>query len=113
MPIVRPAIKLIENDYMTHDLIWGESGRSLTSLSKSYLKGVLSRLPQTASVAFGQTGIGHAPNYQVLHDTGAKTAYRGQNHEPYGLTEEFDDKHLSRLFSQSEILQAFVTVRDR
>ena len=98
---------------MPNELIWGEGGRSLTTLSKIYLKGVLSRLPQTAFVAFGQTGMGHAPNYQVTFDTGEKAAYRGQNHEPYGLTEEFDDKHLSRSFSQPEILQAFVTVRDR
>lgn len=97
---------------MSNDLIWGE-GRSMMTLSKTYLKGVLSRLPQTATVTFGQTGTGHTPNYQVTLETGEKIPYRGQNHEPYGQTEEFDEKNLSRLFLYKEVLLAFVAVRDR
>lgn len=99
---------------MSNDLIWGGGGggRSLTTLDKKYFKGVLSRLPQTATVTFGQTGTGHTPNYQVTLETGEKIAYRGKNHERYGQTEEFDDKNISQPFSQPQVLDAFVTVRD-
>lgn len=98
---------------MSNNLIWGEGGRSLTTLDKKYLKGVLSNLPLTATVAFGQTGIGHTPNYQVTLETCEKIAYRGQNHERYGQAEEFDDKNISPPFSQPQVLSAFVAVRDR
>lgn len=87
--------------------------RNIETLGVGYLQGVLGNMRKNDSVAFGQTGTGHSPNYQVISESGEKLAFRGQNHARYQLTEEFAEAHISREFSQTQILQSFCQARDR
>lgn len=91
-------------------LEWNE--QNIETLGVKYLQGVLGRLPKDASIAFGQTGMGVSPHYQVVLSNGEKKTYRGQNHEPYGETEVFDDRRLSKLFPQRLVLEVFCKIRD-
>lgn len=105
---------------MSTPLIWVAPGevrlageRGIDLLGQRYLKGVHGNQNKNDVVALGQTGTGQTPNYQVTSATGEKTAYRGQNHEAYGQTEEFDERNLSRSFSYEEILNAFLIAAGR
>lgn len=54
------------------------------------------RRSEVAHVRFGQTGVGHAPNYQIECPDGKKHCFRGMGHaEAPDVKEEFAPNNLS------------------
>lgn len=91
-------------------IYWDEG--NIGTLGARFLQGVLGNMMKDSTVAFGQTGTGQAPNYQVILGDGKKVAHSGKNHELFQNAEEFDDKNISAPFSYETVLQKFCKARD-
>lgn len=87
--------------------------RNIETMGVAFLQSVLGNMRKNDSVAFGQTGTGQYPNYQVTRESGEKLPFRGNSHELYQSTEAFAEAHISRQFSQEQILRCFCQARDR
>lgn len=105
---------------MTHTpLIWiaerspgNAAERNIAGLSLTYLQGVLANLGKNDTVAFGQTGSGQIPNYQITRACGTRQAFCGRSHRPYAHAELFDAQHLSTEFCHRQLLLSFCLRRD-
>lgn len=86
--------------------------RNIAGLSLAYLQGVLANLGKNDTVAFGQTGSGQMPNYQITRACGTQLAFCGRNHQPYAPVGLFDQQHLSDGFCHRQILLSFCQRRD-
>lgn len=63
-----------------------------------------------ATVRFGLTGIGHAPNYQIEGPDGVKHCFRGMGHVPCSeVGEEFAVSNLSAEAFTYEDLKRFLS----
>ena len=66
-----------------------------------------------AHTRFGNTGKGHAPNYQIEDTDGQKHCFRGMGHEPASAVDEaFADDRLSEerfTYSQVQAMLARLT----
>ena len=86
--------------------------RNIADLPLTFLQGVLANLSRNDTVAFGHTGSGQAPNYQITRASGARLTFCGRNHRLYPLAELFAEQHLSTGFSHRQVLLSFCLRRD-